>query len=74
MINSNLSHISHRLAIVLPWQTDGRQPWQQLDRYLKLKIKIQPRSQDIYYYLCVYNGFTESHAINAKTQVVGKYC
>jgi len=37
VINGNLDFILHRLATVHPWQTDertdGRQPWQQLDRY-----------------------------------------
>jgi len=41
MINSNLDAILHSLATIHSWQTgrqtdgrtDGRQPWQQLDRY-----------------------------------------
>jgi len=33
--DSNLGPISHRLATIHSWRTtDGRQPWQQLDRYL----------------------------------------
>jgi len=40
MINSNLGPISHRLAIVHPWrtdgQTDGRQLWRQLNIYLSM--------------------------------------
>jgi len=41
VINSNLGFISHRLALIHPWQTtkrtdrqDGRQLYQKLDRYL----------------------------------------
>jgi len=44
VINSNLGPISHRLATIHPWQTttdrqtnrltNGRQPYQKLDRYL----------------------------------------
>jgi len=38
IINSHLCPILHRLATVHSWRTDrrtdGRQPWQQLDRYL----------------------------------------
>jgi len=39
VINSNLGSISHRLATIHPWQTDGRtdddrqQPCHKLDRY-----------------------------------------
>jgi len=33
MINSNIGRILHRLATVHPWRRNGRQPWQQLDRY-----------------------------------------
>jgi len=33
MIISNLGSILQHLATVHPWQTDGRQHWQQLDRY-----------------------------------------
>jgi len=40
MINSNPGPILHRLVTLHPWltdrQTNRRQPWQQLDRYLSM--------------------------------------